>query len=371
MRRTRRSLAKTRAVLAALWLVAELAGADPPGIIGGDYLYDSWQRQDGLPQISVTAIVQDLRGYLWIGTGEGLARFDGESFTVLDRRNTPQLPSNDVRALLADRDGSLWIATRRGLARRTRDRLVAYTVADGLIHDDVRCLFQSGDGSLWIGTAGGLGRRDNTTGAFEAFGAEHGLRQLAVSAITADRSGVLWIGTDGGLGRFESGRFSTVYSTDNGLVDNHVRALYEDRRGDLWIGTDGGLHRLREGSLDTFTVDDGLAHPVVSAFGEDEEGWLWIGTDGGLSRLDAGGLRAYGLQTLPGNSGNRVRALWRDHEGSLWVGTGLMGLLRLRRTQLTVLGSPEGLIDEPGVDDLPGSRRRGLDRHQQRPFPAR
>ena len=152
MEGSRRRLAKGAAAAATLWLAAACAGAEPRGTLGGEYLYDAWQRQDGLPQISVTAIVQDRRGYLWIGTDDGLARFDGERFLVVDRRNTPQLPSNAVRALLADRDSGLWIATRRGLARHSRDGVAAYTVAEGLVHDDVRCLVQDRDGGLWIGS---------------------------------------------------------------------------------------------------------------------------------------------------------------------------------------------------------------------------
>ena len=166
-----------------------------------------------------------------------------------------------------------------------------------------------------------------------------------MSALAADRDGGLWIGTEAGLVRFADGRFSTVPAAE-ALAGQHVRALYRDRRGDLWIGTDLGAHRLRDGALDSFTVADGLADPVVSAFGEDDQGRLWIGTDGGLSRLGDGGLEAFGLQAPAGSPGSRVRVLWRDHEGSLWVGSGLMGLLRLRRTQLTTLGTPEGLIDD-------------------------
>ncbi len=320
--------------------------AEPPGMIGDEYLFDSWQRQQGLPQISVTSVVQDRRGYLWVGTEDGLARFDGQRFRVLDRLNTPQLPSNAIRALLPDRDGSLWIATRRGLALWHSDQLTVFTTAEGLIDDDVRCLVQGADGSLWIGTASGLGRR-RSDGIFTAYTEDHGLPHRTVAALAEDRDGVLWIGTEDGLGRFKDEQFSTALTVADGLVHPHIRALYEDQPGNLWIGTDGGLQRLRAGSLDrTFTVADGLGHPVVSAFGEDADGQLWIGTDGGLSRLGSDGLKAYGLQTPAGTPGNRVRALWRDHENSLWVGTGLLGLLRLRRSQITVLGSPEGLIDD-------------------------
>ena len=336
------------APLLVLSIIAATPGARArlPGTIGDEYLYDSWQREHGLPQVSVNAIVQDHRGYLWVGTEDGLARFDGTGFLVFDRdrHKVPQLQSHTIRALLPDRDDGLWIATRRGLARlRMGDRLDLYTTADGLANDDVRTLYQDREGHLWIGTEAGLSRFH--AGSFSSWTTRDGLLDDSVWAILEDRRGGLWIGTEGGLQRFENDRFTAASTTREGLAGDHVRALYEDRRGRLWIGTSGGLTRFEGGRFTSYTTADGLPHPVVNALLEDHDGQLWIGTDQGLARLyserqDPGGLRPAGLL------GHRIRILWQDHERSLWVGAGILGLVRVRKATLTTRGAAEGLADD-------------------------
>ena len=336
------------APLLILSMIAATPGARAqlPGTIGDEYLYDSWQREDGLPQVSVNAIVQDHRGYLWVGTEDGLARFDGTGFVVFDRdrRKTPRLQSHTIRALLPDRDDGLWIATRRGLARlEAEDRLTLYTTAEGLADDDVRTLHQDQEGYLWIGTEGGLSRFH--AGTFESWTPRDGLLDNSVWVILEDQQGGLWIGTEGGLQRFENGRFTASVTKREGLAADHVRTLYEDRRGRLWIGTSDGLNRFEEGRLTSYTPADGLPHPTVNALLEDYDGQLWIGTDGGLARLptelqDSGGVHPTGLL------GHKIRTLWQDHEKSLWVGAGILGLVRVRKATLATRGAAEGLADD-------------------------
>ncbi|MCP4658144.1 MAG: hypothetical protein GY856_22260 [bacterium] len=321
-----------RVLLTALALSASAAWASPE-----HYLYDIWQHEEGLPQISVIALAQDGDGYLWLGTLEGLVRFDGLGFTVFNRSNTPQLRSNIVTAIAPDGDGSLWVGTREGLARWQDGRLTDYTPEEAPTFD-VQLLHLDRRGRLWVGTRHGLHRFDGDR--FITYTTRDGLIHNFVWAIQDDRQGNLWIGTQGGLSRLRDGTF-TSYTIRDGLTHDHVRALYEDRRGRLWIGTTEGIQRLEQGRFITSTPGSGPARPTVRLFYEDHHGDLWIGALGGLYRLTRDVFTFYGKEA--GLPDNRVRAVLEDREGSLWIGTRLGGLCRLRERRITHFGSAEGL----------------------------
>ncbi len=158
----RRCFGSKRRLLALLttllsWLspgTGQVLAVDPARSLT-QYAHDVWRSEDGLPQNSVTAIVQTRDGYLWLGTEEGLVRFDGTRFIVFNKRNSV-LRSNSVWALLEGQDGSLWIGTRGGLYRLRSGQFAAYTTWDGLSSDLVLCLYEDQAGSLWIGTQDGL-----------------------------------------------------------------------------------------------------------------------------------------------------------------------------------------------------------------------
>ena len=209
------------------------------------HMIDVWQNETGLPQNSVLAILQTRDGYVWLGTQEGLARFDGVRFTVFDRANTPAFHSNHVQALLEDRQGNIWVATYGGgLVRQSGGKFTRYSTADGLPHDTIRTLYLNRDGDLLIGT-------------------------------------------NGGLSRFRDGRFTTILSTNNGLASDEVVSLFEDVDRTLWVGTyGGGLHRWKNGALTHYGTENGLSNDKVWSVVRDREGNLWIGTRGGLNRLN-------------------------------------------------------------------------------------
>jgi len=199
------------------------------------YTRTAWEADAGLPQASVQTIRQTRDGYVWLGTEEGLVRFDGERFDVFDRTNTPELPANNVKSLFEAADGSLWIGMVGGVARLKDGRFTGYSLASGLPHD-------------WI------------------------------VAVTGDRAGNVWLGTSGGgLLRFKDGK-ATAFTPRQGLADNFVWDVRETHDGSLWIGTSGGLTRMTGDRLVTYTTRDGLPDNRVNALWEDREGSLWIGT---------------------------------------------------------------------------------------------
>jgi ligand-binding sensor domain-containing protein/class 3 adenylate cyclase len=319
-------------------------GLDPNKAIT-QYMHDVWSARDGLPQQTVRSITQTRDGYLWLGTDEGLARFDGIRFKIFDPSSAPEMKNPNIRCVVEDREGSLWVGAREGgLMRLRRGEWRRFTAKDGLSDEWIHALTEGRDGSLWIGTfRGGLYRLKDDH--FTEYRKKDGLPERPLGPLLEDVSGTLWIGTRGaGLYRFRDGRFSGITSKD-GLPNDFVSALHEGADGSLWIGTEGGLARMREGSITVLKAEDGLSNNRVRALLEDREGSLWIGTDGGgLTRFRAGRFSVYSKKD--GLSDDSVIALAEDREGSLWIGTFSGGLNRLANTRVTVHAAREGLAGD-------------------------
>lgn len=314
------------------------ADLDPTQPIS-QYVHQVWQDDQGLPENDVRAITPTRDGYLWIGTEEGLARFDGVHFVVFDSRNTPEFKNSFVTALFEDRDGTLWIGTLGGLFRMRRGTIAAYPVPEGFAGRIVTAFYQDAEGALWIATdGGGAGRLLN--GKLTVYTTKDGLARNSVFAIGGSHDGSVWLGTRGGLNRWKNGQFTT-YTTANGLPNNDVRAICEDPQGGLWIGTGAGLSLFKDGMFRPADRKSALSTAIVQTLYEDRDGTLWIGTlAGGMFRLQDGRTDAYSKRD--GLSGDDVRAISRDEEGNLWVGTG-DGLNRFTRARVSTYTTKDGL----------------------------
>ena len=171
------------------------------------YSTSVWTQQQGLPQDAVRAIAQTTDGYLWLGTDEGLARFDGYEFVSFNReRGAPA--SNSISALAAGRDGSLWIGSRSGLTRYKDGRFQTYTRKDGLIDNLVSDLFVDHAGILWIVAGGNLSRFDGTR--FTNFARERDIPCASVRAVTESPDHRLYICGNSSVVKFVDGSFVTV-----------------------------------------------------------------------------------------------------------------------------------------------------------------
>jgi ligand-binding sensor domain-containing protein/tRNA A-37 threonylcarbamoyl transferase component Bud32 len=328
------------AVLALLLLAAAGVPLDPGKAIT-QYVHATWGTEQGLPQNSVLAMIQARDGYLWLGTQEGLVRFDGVRFVVFDNKNTPEMRHSYVSTLLEDRAGTLWIGTvGGGLSRLRHGRFDAFTTREGLSNDNVRALHEDREGNLWIGSDGGLDRFQDGRPVPAA-----GAPKEPVRCLLGDREGSLWLGTDGaGLRRFQGGKWTALTRVE-GLPNPRVSSLLQDREGRIWVGTQGGLGRIENGRLSTLTTRDGLLSDIVTALYEDHAGGLWVGTyGGGVGRLKAGRFSAF--TSREGLSNDTVASILEDREGSLWIGTDGGGLNRLTDGKLTTLGAKEGLSSD-------------------------
>ena len=145
------------------------------------YVHASWGIKDGLKQKGILCIKQTRDGYLWLGTQEGLIRFDGVQFEIFTKSNVEGLKHNYVWTMLEDRQGNLWIGTYGGLTKYRDGKFTTYTTKEGLSHDMVRAICESRDGSLWIGTNEGLNRFKD--GKFTTYSSKDGLAGDYVRAI--------------------------------------------------------------------------------------------------------------------------------------------------------------------------------------------
>jgi ligand-binding sensor domain-containing protein len=334
-------------VLAGAFSLLDAAPALDPHKAITQYIHTVWGADNGLPNGNNMVLAQSTDGYLWLGTFNGLFRFDGVTFTFFNRENAPgmkQAAGMGVKALHAGKDGSVWIGTNGvGLLRLKDGGFTTYTIKEGLSNDTVRAIAEGRDGSLWVGTDLGLNHLQD--GKFTIYGSGDGLGNNGVKALHEDRNGTLWIGTEGGVDQFRNGTI-TRYSINgaNGEKEQRpVHTIAESRDGSLWIGLfGGGLVRIKDGQQTLFTVKDGLSNDYINSIVEDRDGNLWIGTVGGLNRFTGGRFSAYTVKD--GLTHNDVFGLIEDREGNLWMAVDSMEPLnRLRDGKFLTYTYQEGL----------------------------
>ncbi|MES1257061.1 MAG: two-component regulator propeller domain-containing protein, partial [Acidobacteriota bacterium] len=329
-----------------------------------EYSKRIWRSGDGLPQNKIQVISQTGDGYLWIGTSGGLVRFDGVRFVVFDRSTTPALGDDSILSLCPTRDGSLWIGTEGGgLVRMKGGAFQAFGTAQGLTNLFVRAIGAGREGQLWVATDRGIFRLDApfapTPGRLRRldgpYGAGRGVPILAAQSIYQDRDGVPWIGsTNYGLYRLEGDQLLTQPSWQ---ALGSVSAILEDPEGGgLLLASESGLRHLRNGQMEPLRASDPASPRALC---RDHDGNLWIGTAGyGLVRVGSHGTSVFtegaGGGTLPDNG---VLSVFEDREQNIWIGT-QDGLLRLTPGAVRTVTKRDGLADDDvaTVYEDPGGR---------------
>ena len=275
------------------------------------------------------AILQTRDGYLWIGTGGGLVRFDGVRFKVFGLAEG--LPSLHVKALLQDRQGAIWIGTANGLCRYQAGKFKSWTKPDGLPADNINGLAEDSEGAIWIGTYGLCRWRH---GVLERMGTPAEIGGDLVRSLVAGRTGAIWLATaNRGLLRWQDGKLIPALGTPETLNLRPVKLL-NDRSGRIWASGPGQVWCFDGNSLVTYGPREGLPNVLLTTLGESADGTIWAGSSNlGLYYLRHG--RFWAVHQADGLSDEAVRAIAEDREGNLWVGTRDRGLNRLRPRILT------------------------------------
>ncbi len=333
-------------MLALLWFAA-LAGAAPPEYSPSLTRFSRLDTEDGLSQASAWALVQDARGFLWIGTQDGLNRFDGSEFRHYRHRDDQpsSLAGNQVQSLLLDDRNRLWVGGNGGLSRYREGsddfEHIAVGAGDGE-QAGVRALHLDRGGYIWIASYSGLSRLGPEDAEAAAWPFPPGPlpADRRFESLASDASGRIWLGSLAGVVRLdpESGRVEVPFADRPGaeaLASARIDALLVDRDGVVWIGAVGrGLFRFDEatGELRWFRHDPqdqgSLDSDLIRSLLQDREGRLWVGTRAGLNLMPepTGAaprvIRFAHHRPDPRSLGaGRVLSLMQTREGVLLAGT--------------------------------------------------
>ncbi len=324
-------------LLAVLAVPGRALNPDRPA---DSYSIHGWFTEDGLPSAKTRDAVQTRDGYLWVATGQGLARFDGTHFTAFTGVTNPELRGGGFFAVLEAPDGTLWFGGDNGLFRWRNGHFDRFTTEQGLAHNYVRALALTRDGTVVACTRTGYsfirdGRITTPGGIWK--------QVVGVTRAYLERAdGSILLGTDDGLWRITGDKIERLSDTA-GLKGNTFTSLLEGKDGTLWIGYSLGVRRVSpDGSILDYGAAEGLTNPRVAALRADQDGNLWIGTyGGGLYRMTRGQIEAATYARELG--GILIQQIYENPEGGLWVAT-TVGLFRLTDNVSSSIGIAEGMV---------------------------
>ena len=344
---------------------------DPNIAPGSIVQFEHLTIEDGLSQNAGLAIFQDSKGYLWIGSQDGLNRYDGSAFKIYkhDPEDASSISHNSILAITEDKDGYLWIGTWGGGLDRfdpVTETFVSFrsdpNEPSSLSSDTVTSIKQDSSGTLWAGTLAGLDRYDPSTDRFDHFRNDpndpDSLSSDAISVIFEDSNHQLWVGTGAtgvegsGLNRLDPStgkviRYQHNESDAQSLSSNNIASIYESSDGTFWIATGGfSLHGAGLDQFDPHTgtarhfsnhqkVSDSLSTNDLITLWGDSSGMLWIGTwSNGLNLMNLsnpGHFLHYQNDPFFSDSlsGNEIWSLYKDRSGILWIGTSHSGINKL------------------------------------------
>jgi ligand-binding sensor domain-containing protein/signal transduction histidine kinase len=331
-----------------------------------DYHIDHWQTEDGLPDNTVTAILQTHDGYLWIGTLGGLVRFDGITFKRYGADEG--LKNERVLCLFEDEDSQLWVGTDGGgLFCLENDQFTAITTHDGMSSDVVLDVSEDHSHKLWIGTYAGLdcwkdGRfiiRNSLPSKYHAAGGSSSAiteplnisapwrqpptNSAPVSRIAFDSYNKMWCVVGNRLFQVNRGHYVMPKMEGEPSGQNAIAALSQGPSGNLWFGgISGYVASLRNNVVSALSQPAKLAPDMILDICETRSGDVWVGTaSSGLRRWREG--KVLSLTTEEGLADNSVRCIFEDREGNIWIGTDHGGLNRLKPKKLQLVTIHNGL----------------------------
>ncbi len=299
-------------------------------------LHRAWGIEEGLPQNSGWALAQTHDGHLYVGTQEGLVRFDGRTWVVKDQASG--MPCDEVLALEPAPDGTLWVGTSCGLVRLAHGVLTHLPARPGAQEARVTALLRAPDSTVWVGTDQGLLH----LGLDLRLTPVPGLGSEDVTSLAPAKGGA-WVGTrTGGLWLARPGAAAERATPPGPGPLHQVTALAADGQDGVWVGTQGG-GLWRHAPSGGFEPGPPGVPLRITALRAAHSGGLWVGTETeGFGRLQRA--RYERVEGVPPRAG--VLAFLEDVEGSLWVGTFSAGVHQLRRPEVMAVGTKEGLADD-------------------------
>lgn len=329
-------------------------------VIWADYVNQVWTAAEGLPGNTVTDLLQKSDGYIYIGTYDGLVKFDGLKFSILNKNSVSDFRCVSARTIFEDSKGNLWVGSNdEGVAKISSNGIQMFTTENGLPNNSIRDITEDKYGNIWLGTSNGIvyltpdgnfvspqgldNYEDNnclvialycdtagrvwlsttkkhglyyfSSGKFSQYTSFMSIDYSTVTAIAQDDSGDFWYGlTQKGVVRVSEGKVM-LYGKRDGMLETTVNDIYLDKSNSLWFGTEKGVVLYKEGKFSTYTEADGLTNNNVKKVIEDREGNMWYATDrGGVQKMSPGKFRTVSLPSP-------VNCIAESQDGLVWVGT--------------------------------------------------
>lgn len=311
------------------------------------YFTRTWQVEQGLPQNKVAAIVQTRDGYLWVGTYNGLARFDGISFRVFDDNSTPELRNSRITSLFEADDGTLWIGTEGGDITSYRDgHFAAAKLPVNWSNGKIYGITGDDAGDVWVVNEPGelLRVRDGKILSPPSGGVNK------VVSFTRGRDGTVWAGRDGLVSVLKGGRF-----TGELFASDYVQGFCAAKDGGFWVASNGSIRKWKSGN---WVANYGVAPwgmNIIANLMETSDGVLVAGSaDVGLWFVFPGEANAPALHFdhTSGLPSDWVLSLWEDREKNLWCGTGA-GLVVVRSSHFETVSPPDKWKNRSVLSVLP------------------
>ncbi|MGZ3810455.1 MAG: two-component regulator propeller domain-containing protein [Mucilaginibacter sp.] len=314
--------------------------------------FDHLGTTEGLSELTPLCMLQDSKGFIWIGTEDGLNRYDGYKFKIFrnDVKDTTSIGSNYIQDIIEDKNGTIWIATAGGGLNRFDGKTNIFhhyrhndKNKSSISSDFINKIVIDRSGKMWLGSqSAGLNLFDPATGkSVHYFHNDHDPKSLAsndIMAICRDQNSNIWVGTvNSGLSLFD--RLSNNFiafkhsESDNGSISaNKITAIFEDSGHHLWVGTqEAGLNLYNDvtGTFKHFKNDprnsNSIVHNSIQSIAEDENHNLWIGTEnGGLSiyNFEWDQFFSYYHDDVDNSSlsNNSVDVILKDKDGNMWLG---------------------------------------------------
>ncbi|MBN2521477.1 MAG: hypothetical protein JXB17_13265, partial [Bacteroidales bacterium] len=308
--------------------------------------------EEGLSQSWVLTIAQDYLGYIWIGTNDGLNKYDGYNFTVY--KHNPKikksLSNNRILYLFEDKDKNFWVGTNNGLNLYDRNN-------DNFIRQphwpssNISCILQDSNGDLYIGSGMGLYVykyiSDSVLHIFYQSGIENSISSNMINFLLQDKNENIWIGTNNSLDIINKIDYSVICRFNNRTIpnisDNDVRYIIEDHEGRIWVGTSsGGINLIYYDSINyknskifNYQNDESNIYSIskgtILSILESKNHYLWIGIEnGGLDIIDLNSFNEtdpkfnhykHNPQDAKSIGNNSIHSILEDIQGNIWIGT--------------------------------------------------
>ena len=341
------NMRKHNRTLLTAWLLLCGFSSDLPAAAKSPYMIDVVDTGKGLPQNSVIAMTQTRDGYLWLGTVDGLVRFDGVHFTGWAQADASVLNNGAIVSLFEDSHSSLWVGTESsGIAVIKDGRVKFPDLGKGNRAGRLTGVCEDSTGAVWLFTADGqLYRHRNGEVEIENILAQKFSR---IHLVVQEKAGPVWVGVDGGMFGLDP---AATTAKPQILPFNKLDFLLASRQGGYWRLADGHIQKCHTNHVDRDWSPYPWNNVTVSSACEDRQGNLVVGTVGaGVFWFDAEG-KATALSTNEGLSNSYILSLHVDREGSLWVGTDGGGLNRVKRKVFDSMEETRSLVVQSVCED--------------------